>query len=51
MIRHGNLPAFKAAMGFLGIDCGASRRPLVPLDASALASLRKELEEIGFFDW
>jgi N-acetylneuraminate lyase len=51
MIRHGGLPAFKAAMGLLGIDCGMPRRPLVPLDASALASLRRELEEIGFFDW
>jgi len=51
MIRHGGLPAFKAAMGFLGIDCGAPRRPLAPLNASALASLRKELEEIGFFEW
>ncbi len=51
MIRHGGLPAFKAAMGFLGIDCGASRRPLVPLSEAARALLRKELEELGFFDW
>jgi len=51
LLRHGSLPAFKTAMGFLGIDCGGTRRPLVPLDETARAALRKELEEIGFFDW
>ena len=37
--------------GRVGIDCGGPRRPLLPLDKKAEASLKKELEEIGFFNW
>ena len=51
LLGYGGLPAFKAAMGFIGIDCGGPRRPLLPLDKKAEASLKRELEEIGFFNW
>jgi N-acetylneuraminate lyase len=51
LLRYGHLPAFKAAMGFLGIDCGTVRRPLIPLDEAARSVLRRELEETGFFEW
>jgi len=41
----------KAAMGLIGLDCGPSRLPIVPLKPEEAESLRSELEEIGFFQW
>ena len=51
LLRYGVIPAMKAAMGFVGIDCGVPRRPFIPLDEKSRASLRRGLEEIGFFGW
>lgn len=51
MARHGGLPAGKAIMQLIGIDCGPVRRPLRSLDAAAIESLRAGLAAIGFFDY
>lgn len=48
MIRHGGLPAGKAMMPLVGIDCGPVRLPLVDLDASRRAALRRDLDALGF---
>jgi N-acetylneuraminate lyase len=50
-IRRGGLPAFKATMQLIGVDCGPVRLPLRTLSSSAAEALRVELEGIGFFDW
>jgi N-acetylneuraminate lyase len=49
-VAHGGMPAFKAMMRWCGIDCGPSRPPLLSLDEKRAASLRNELERIGFFE-
>ena len=51
LIRHRALPAFKALMTMLGLDCGPTRLPLVSLTSAETNSLRTELDRIGFFDW
>lgn len=48
MIRHGGLPAGKAMMKMIGIDCGPVRPPLKNLSIQALKSLKHELEHAGF---
>ena len=50
LARFGGMRAMKAAMNLLGPDCGPSRPPLRTLDERELASLRAELEPLGFFD-
>ena len=50
-IRHGGLPAFKATMDLLGLDCGPPLAPLRALSEDEVAMLRADLEGIGFFDW
>jgi N-acetylneuraminate lyase len=50
MIRHGGLPAGKAMMPLVGIDCGPVRLPLVDLDASRRHSLHADLAALGFPD-
>ena len=51
LYKYGYLPATKALMEMLGVPCGPARPPLGNLTETARASLKKELEEIGFFDW
>lgn len=51
MAPYGMHPALKTAMGFLGLPCGPTRRPLVALDQAQVTSLRRDLEAIGFFAW
>jgi N-acetylneuraminate lyase len=48
-IRHGGLPAGKAMMKMIGLDCGPTRLPLRSLDDRQQAQLRTELEAAGFF--
>lgn len=48
---YGYLAASKAVMTFLGVDVGPVRLPLAALSKSAVATLRTELEKLGFFDW
>ena len=50
MESFGFLAASKAAMSMLGVDCGPLRPPLRNLDADQIDSLRRRLEEIGFFE-
>ena len=50
-LRSGGLPAFKAVMKLLGLDCGPTRLPLETLAPDEIESLKKELDNIGFFDW
>ncbi|NOR66125.1 MAG: N-acetylneuraminate lyase [Woeseiaceae bacterium] len=51
MYRYRGQPAFKATMGLLGLDCGPNRLPLKALSADEIRSMKRELEELGFFDW
>jgi N-acetylneuraminate lyase len=51
LLSHGGMPAFKAVMKMIGIDCGPVRPPLASLTDEECADLRAELEEIGFFDY
>ncbi len=51
LYKYGYLPATKALMEMLGVPCGPARPPLGNLTETARTSLKKELEEIGFFDW
>lgn len=48
MIRHGGLPAGKAMMKFIGIDCGPVRPPLPNLSTEALELFEAELKTVGF---
>ena len=48
MARHGGLPAGKAMMTLIGLDCGPVRPPLRTLSPDEYRSLRGELEQVGF---
>ncbi|MDR3402600.1 MAG: dihydrodipicolinate synthase family protein [Chthoniobacter sp.] len=48
-IRYGGLPAGKAMMKMIGLDCGPARLPLRTLSEKQEAQLRTELETAGFF--
>ena len=51
LYKYGYLPATKALLEMLGVPCGPARPPLGNLTETARSSLKKELKEIGFFDW
>jgi N-acetylneuraminate lyase len=46
----GFLPASKVVMSTLGVEVGPARPPLRNLDAEQTASLRRKLDELGFFE-
>ena len=48
MVRHGGLPANKAIMNMIGLDCGPVRPPLKNLTAAECDALRQDLERVGF---
>jgi N-acetylneuraminate lyase len=50
-LRFGGLPAGKAIMEFLGLDCGPVRLPLRSLSETSKQALRADLEKIGFFEF
>jgi N-acetylneuraminate lyase len=50
-LGYGGLPAFKAVMKMIGVDCGPNRLPIKTLAAEQTERLRAELQNIGFFDW
>lgn len=50
IVRHGGLSAQKAMMGLLDMDCGPVRLPLRALHAGEIDALKKDLQDIGFFD-
>lgn len=49
--RHGYMGAAKATMQMLGVDVGPARLPSGSLDAAQAATLRGELEALGYFEW
>ena len=49
--RFGHLPAEKAIMKMIGLDCGPVRLPLRDLSEKQCGEMRRELEKIGFFDY
>lgn len=51
MVRHGGLPALKAMLMMVGMDCGPTRLPLRRLTAEQVRQLETELRKIGFFEW
>jgi N-acetylneuraminate lyase len=51
LCRYRGQPGFKAIMGLLGLDCGPNRLPLDTLSADEIQAMRRDLEEIGFFEW
>lgn len=48
MSQHGGLPAGKAMMKLIGLDCGPVRAPLTNLPAETLDAFTRELELAGF---
>lgn len=50
LIKYGGLPAGKAVMKMIGIDCGPVRLPLKPLTSEQYETYRAELQAIEFFD-
>ena len=50
-LKRGGLPAGKAMMKLIGLDCGPVRLPLRNLTAPRIDTLRGDLEQIGFFDY
>jgi N-acetylneuraminate lyase len=48
MARHGGLPAGKAIMKIIGLDCGPVRPPLKNLTDGEFQALRQDLERVGF---
>ncbi len=48
MARHGGLPAGKAMMKILGLDCGPVRPPLKNVSAEQYAALQNDLACVGF---
>ncbi|KAB2906971.1 MAG: dihydrodipicolinate synthetase, partial [Dechloromonas sp.] len=49
MVKHGGLPAGKAIMQLIGLDCGPVRPPLRSLSRTEVAALRADLDSLGFF--
>ncbi len=48
---RGNIVGGKRMMKFLGVDCGPNRLPLQTITTKEEIQMKKDLEEIGFFDW
>jgi N-acetylneuraminate lyase len=51
LAARGFMGAAKAVMTMLGVDVGPARLPNSNLDAHQQATLRADLEKLGFFDW
>lgn len=50
-IKYGVLAATKALMEMLGVDVGGVRAPHANLTPEQRIALRKDLEQLGYFDW
>jgi N-acetylneuraminate lyase len=48
MSQRGGLPAGKAMMKMIGLDCGPVRPPLANLSATAIEDFARELDQAGF---
>jgi N-acetylneuraminate lyase len=51
LARYGYLGASKALMKMLGVDVGPTRLPLENPTHQQTGRMRKELEDLGYFDW
>lgn len=51
MTEFGGLPAGKAMMKLIGLDCGPVRLPLRSLNAQQEEGLRERLHSLGFFEY
>ena len=51
MLRTCGRASLKTMMTMIGIDCGPVRRPLDPATGEQVAELRKELTQMGWFEW
>jgi N-acetylneuraminate lyase len=51
IVRYRGLAGLKAAMGLVGLECGPNRLPLVTLSPAEREKMRRELEDLGFFQW
>ena len=51
LARHGYMGAAKAVMKILGVDVGPARLPNGNLSPDQVATLRADLEKLGFFNW
>jgi N-acetylneuraminate lyase len=51
LVRHGTLPAGKAIMKMIGLDCGPMRLPLRSPSELQQSHLREDLERIGYFEF
>ena len=51
LVSRGFIGAAKATMQMLGVDVGPARLPNTSLNAEQQATLRTDLEQLGFFDW
>lgn len=51
LIKYGGIPAGKAIMKMIGIDCGPVRLPLQNLSQTQYKNLYDELKQIGFFSY
>ncbi|HEX5175666.1 MAG TPA: dihydrodipicolinate synthase family protein [Chthoniobacteraceae bacterium] len=51
LMRHGMLPAGKAIMKMIGLDCGPVRLPLRSPSDLQQSHLREDLERVGFFEF
>lgn len=49
IVRYGEIPAAKAIMTMMGVDCGPARSPLANLDAAARRALYGELKDLPIF--
>jgi N-acetylneuraminate lyase len=51
LARRGYMGAAKALMAMLGVDVGPARLPHGHLPTDQQSALKRELEELGFFNW
>lgn len=51
LYKYRGQPAFKAMMGLVGPECGPNRLPLRTLNNMEKRQLKREMEELGFFQW
>lgn len=51
LLQYGFVAASRVIMEWQGVRCGPCRRPLPNLNAELTARLRRDLEELGFFEW
>ncbi|MBN2375369.1 MAG: dihydrodipicolinate synthase family protein, partial [Sedimentisphaerales bacterium] len=49
--RYRDQAGIKATMKLIGLDCGPNRLPHKTLTAQEISAMKRELEEIGFFEW